>query len=114
MAMVWEVVACMLAEQPARQDLPARQAALLRGARGHLEAGHAAYMHATIQSNRHLVGFLASCLSSFHYRPCGSHACRPSAVRWMLCLKLLTLVVAGMPGTQPCGLYPRDHAKTTW
>ena len=76
MAMVWEVVACMLAEQPARQDQPARQAALLRGARRHLEAGHAAYMHATIQSNRHLVGFLASCLSCLHILPRGRHACK--------------------------------------
>ena len=54
-AMVWEVLARMLAEPSQGSGLHARQAALLRGARRHLEAGHAAYMHATIQANRHLV-----------------------------------------------------------
>lgn len=53
--MVWEVLARMLAEPSQGAGLHARQAALLRGARRHLEAGHAAYMHATIQANRHLV-----------------------------------------------------------
>ena len=54
-AMVWEVLARMLAEPAQGAGLHARQAALLRGARRHLEAGHAVYMHATIQANRHLV-----------------------------------------------------------
>lgn len=45
----------MLAEPSQGAGLHARQAALLRGARRHLEAGHAAYMRATIQANRHLV-----------------------------------------------------------
>ena len=54
-AMVWGVLARMLAEPPAEPGLPGRQAALLRGARRHLEAGHAAHMHATVQANRHLA-----------------------------------------------------------
>jgi len=73
--MVWGVLARMLAEPPAEPGLPGRQAALLRGARRHLEAGHAAHMHATVQANRHLA------------RPAGPEACVYGGLcpEWLLC-----------------------------